>query len=44
MVGNLVSDLGLSVRHRPLVYVGAYGDRHSVGQSAQPPGTALALL
>ena len=44
MLGNLVSNLGLSVRHRPLVCVGVYGDRHSVGHSAQPPGTTLALL
>jgi hypothetical protein len=44
VVRILVSNLGLSVRQRPLVYVGVCGDRHSVGHSAQPPGPTLAWL
>jgi len=41
VVRILVSNLGLSVRQRPLVYVGVCGDRHSVSHSAQPPGPTL---
>jgi hypothetical protein len=39
----LVSNLGLSVRQRPLVYVGVCGDRHSVSHSAQPSGSNAGL-
>jgi len=36
VVRILLSNLGLSVRQRPLVHVGVCGDRHSVSHSAQP--------
>ena len=43
MVHILVSDLGLSVRQRPLLYAGVCGDRHSVGHSAQLRGSNAGL-
>jgi hypothetical protein len=43
VVRILVSNLGLSVRQRPLVYVGVCGDRHSVSHSAQPSGSNAGL-
>jgi len=42
VVRILAPSLGLSVRQRPLVYVGVCGDRHSVGHSAKPLGPTLA--
>ena len=42
VVRILVSSLGLSVRQRPLVYVGVRGDRHSVSHSACEPVRAAA--
>ena len=40
ILGNSVSNLGLSVRQRPLVCVGACSDRHSVGHSVSLPANA----
>ena len=37
VVRILVSNLGPSVRQRPLVYVGVRGDRHSASHSACEP-------
>jgi hypothetical protein len=42
VVPILVSNLGLRVRHRPLVYVGLCDDRHSISHSPQPPSPMLA--
>ena len=40
VVRILVPNLGLSVRQRPLVYVGVCGDRHSVSRG-YPCGTPV---
>lgn len=37
ILGNPVSNLGLSIRQRPLACVGVRDDRHSVCHSAQLP-------